>query len=593
MERIAICCAALVAGVAAVGCPGPLIQVADLCDGASCAESVADGALVDAVQTDAAGPDAALPDVGLPDAAAVDAARFDVVAADLALPDSVAADTALSDSVAADTALPDSAAADTALPDSAAADTALPDSAAADTALPDSAAADTAQADAALPDTATPDTATPDTTRPDTSQPDVGGPDAARPDTGGAGGLVAAISIRTVTVDEGSISSSTQYEYGPFLAPLPDGRAKLAWCDSSADKIYLRHLDATLETAERADTVVDGEHLFGLTAHADGRSALLAARPAPGSCAPCTASTECVSCGELYLVQIGDDGTVIQEQLIDDRLSWSGMHSGGGIAVGVYSGEETYAVARTVRGAGPDGSASAVCTSSASNSGHQWHETWLYKASDLSEVRSGCNVFPCGHSLYKRSVAYHPDDQSFGSVCVSDYSGGRTGFNYAENSGWNHRLYNVWEDWPDFTNGGHPSELVVANATSYLVALTAPQSCASGCGSEDHDLAVMQVSHATQGVVGGPWWLSAGVGDENYPHLARYGSDYLVGWAAGSERWLLELDGSGAIVAGPEALGGVTSFDYGAGWQTIGVAGDVVWPLRVSATTIDIVRVAR
>ncbi|MBN2359124.1 MAG: hypothetical protein JXR83_06700, partial [Deltaproteobacteria bacterium] len=420
-------------------------------------------------------------------------------------------------------------------------------------------------------------------------------------DAGHPGLLIDAVSRLTITVDTGAVSGG-DYEYGPFLAAMPDGRAKLAWCDASAQKVYLRHLDNTLAASERSDTAVDGYKLFGLAAHGDGRSALLVVTPAPGVCTPCTPSSSCVSCNELHLVQVDAAGAVTRDQVIDDRLAHGGQYSGGAIALGTCSGAETYAVARTVRGAGPDSSASAHCVSGAGNSGHQWHETWLYRASDLAVVASGCNVFPCGHSLFKRSIAWHAAFDAFGSVCISDYSGNRTGFNFAIDSGWNHRIYNVWSDWPDFVNGGTPGELVTATSSSYLAILSAPQSCASNCDGDDHDIALFEVSHGSHSVVGGPYWIGVAAGWQKYPHLARYGDSFLIGWTGSdgstdfstpTHWWLAEVDGAGTIARGPEESTGVASFGYGSNWVTIGANGDVAWPRRASSTAIEIVRVAR
>src|SRR4029079_4247907 len=122
--------------------------------------------------------------------------------------------------------------------------------------------------------------------------------------------------------------------------------------------------------------------------------AVLTVSAAPASCSACTVSTSCVSCDPLHLVQLADDGTIIQQRVIDDRLAWTGMFSGGGIALGTYSGTDHYAVSRTVRGTAPTPGASAQCVSPAGNCGHQWEETWLYRASDLANATSGCNVFP-------------------------------------------------------------------------------------------------------------------------------------------------------------------------------------------------------
>lgn len=413
--------------------------------------------------------------------------------------------------------------------------------------------------------------------------------------------LLGAISVRTINVG-GTIASNVDYEYGPFLAMLPDGRAKLAWTDSTARKVYVRHLNATLSASERADTVLDGYKLYGLAAHADGRVAVLPVTPAPGSCTPCTASTSCVSCDELHLVQLASDGTIAQQRVIDDRLAHSGSFAGGSIAIGTYGGADAYAVMRTVRGAGPSSSASAFCASSAGNSGHQWHETWLYSASTLATLTSGCNVFPCGHSLFRRSAASLPGVSGFGSICMSDYTGTRTGFNYAENSGWNNRLYNVWSDWPNFANGGNPSELVPATSGSYLAALSAPQSCASNCSGDDHDLAVMEISQSTKAVVGPIRWIATQPGWEKFPHLANYGSSFLVGWVTndtpgsdftvGTHFWLAEINSSGTILSGPEEITSAASFTYGSTWAAA-ANGDVLWPRRASSTTIEVVRVAR
>lgn len=409
--------------------------------------------------------------------------------------------------------------------------------------------------------------------------------------------------VSTLTASSGAISSTADYEYGPYIGLTQDGRAKVAWCDPAAKKIYLRHLDRTLTASERPDTVLDGYKLFGLVVHSDGRAAVLAVTPATAACTPCTASTSCVSCDQLHLIQVDNTGTILQDKVIDDRLAHNGMFSGGSIALGTHSNTEAYAVARTVRGAGPASTASTACVSSAGNSGHQWHETWIYKTSDISILASGCNVFPCGHSLYKRSLATHPAMSGFGSTCVSDYNGTRTGFNYAVDNGWNNRIYNVWQDWPSFVNGGTPSELVPQSARSFYVALSAPRACASSCSSDQHDVALFQIDIDKKTVSGGPYWVTSQSGWEKFPHLARYGANYLLGWTAGSmaamdfstpaQYWIAEVNATGQILSGPVELPSSASFGYGTNWVTDPITGDVFWVRPSSATTVSVVRVRR
>jgi hypothetical protein len=329
---------------------------------------------------------------------------------------------------------------------------------------------------------------------------------------------------------------------------------------------------------------------------------VLTVTTAPGNCATCTVSTSCVSCDQLHLVQLTTTGTINQQKVIDDRLAWSGMFSGGGIALGTYSGTDHYAVSRTVRGTGPTAGASAYCVSGGGNCGHQWEETWVYRASDLGTALSGCNVFPCGHSLFKRSVSTHANLNGFGTVCMSDYTGTRTGFNYAQNNGGNSRLYNVWQDWPNFQNGGTPSELVPANTNTFLTALSAPQSCTGTCSTNPHDIALIEVSLTTRLPVGAPVWVSAKTGWEKFPHLARYGTSYLLGFTTNdaptsdfsspTHWWLQEVNSAGQVLAGPLEIPSSVSFGYGTNWATL-ANGDVVWARRASGTTIDLVRVKR
>jgi hypothetical protein len=402
-------------------------------------------------------------------------------------------------------------------------------------------------------------------------------------------------------VSAGTIATSTDYEYGPYLSVLPDGRAKLAWCDPANAKIYVRHLAADLSTSERADTVLNGYRLYGLATHSDGRSAVLTVTQAAAACTPCTTSTSCVACDQLHLVQLADNGTTLQQAVIDDRIFWTGAFGGGGIAVGTYAGAEHYAVSRTVRGSGQIAGSSTICPSVGSNTGHQWEETWLYKTSDLSVAASGCNIFPCGHSLNKRSVAHHANLAGFGTACVSDYNGTRTGFNYAQNNGWNNRIYNVWQDWPGFVNGGTPSELVFDTTTTFLTAFSAPRSCATDCAADAHDIALFQISTSTKLPTGPAMWMSSAAGWEKFPHLARYGSTYLLGYTTGTNTsdftapahwWLQEVNAAGQSLAGPLEIPSTASFGYANNWATC-PDGDVAWARRASSTTIDIVRVNR
>ena len=109
--------------------------------------------------------------------------------------------------------------------------------------------------------------------------------------------------------------------------------------------------------------------------------------------------------------------------------------------------------------------------------------------------------------------------------------------------------------------------------------------------------------HSTRAVVGGPYWISTGAGWEKFPHIARYGTSYLLGWTTSDNPsadfttpthfWLAEIGSNGAVLRGPTEITSVASFSYGSTWATVENTGDVVWPHRRNATTIDIVRVAR
>ena len=105
----------------------------------------------------------------------------------------------------------------------------------------------------------------------------------------------------------------------------------------------------------------------------------------------------------------------------------------------------------------------------------------------------------------------------------------------------------------------------------------------------------------TRSVVSGPVWLTSEDTWEKFPHLARYGTGFLIGWTTSTTAgdfstpavWkMAEITSTGSFVEGPITLPSTQTFGYGTSWVTL-PDGDVAWPTRVDGTTIGIVRVDR
>jgi hypothetical protein len=100
-----------------------------------------------------------------------------------------------------------------------------------------------------------------------------------------------------------------------------------------------------------------------------------------------------------------------------------------------------------------------------------------------------------------------------------------------------------------------------------------------------HDIALLQIDN--RGKAANKIWLTNTEDDEIKPHLAKYGSHFLVAWELQKKLVFSVIDSSGAVVEGPIAADAlIRSRDDFATFAD----GDVGWAAAVGATTLRIYR---
>ncbi len=328
-----------------------------------------------------------------------------------------------------------------------------------------------------------------------------------------------------------------------ILATSPDGRAKVAWTDGS--NVHVTPLDGADQRAGD-DALVEGTEVRGLVAHDDG-SAVLVVR---GDAMVFVRLSE-AGAVQSSLTLVGENShTTDGDRWIDSwphqgRLAWSGSQ------YAAYFGQT-----------GNHGSA-----------GDHQGDHYSFISADGALVDGGWD-WGCSHSLDER-LAHN--GTTFAPICTSDtYPGAGIWFN--------NRVEVSPE--PSIDNMGNGTKLggLVPAADGFWLSFTSPENRAS------YDVVMLHVGN--DGSPSGRVTLTDTPNvDEEYSHLAAYGSNLLAAWSTGTELALAVVDTAGSVLEGPVVVGaqagGPDDFATYPG-------GDVGWAFAWgNLSNLQIMRVAR
>jgi len=326
------------------------------------------------------------------------------------------------------------------------------------------------------------------------------------------GGTTLADRLRVTTVDVAPSSvGGGAYQEAVVLSPLADGSSRVAWNDG-AGAARVTPLTAA-DTRAGADQVLENADMSGFVALPDG-NAILGVRgdamvlwklDTSGAVAfetPFVGNNSHTSDGDKWIDGWSDCG----------RLAWSGSR------FAVYFGH--------TQNWGADGN----------------HQGDLYTYVDPAGTDLGGGwSWGCSHSLEVR-LAWNGAD--FGPVCLSDcyptkgiHINGYWGSEISAEPSGN-------------CSGGSAASLggLAPVSDGFYLTFTSPE------GRSSADVVLVHVTAG--GTVGSKIYLTdtAGV-EETGAKLAAYGGNLLAAWMAGSSATFAVVDGSGAILEGPETLG--------------------------------------
>ncbi|WP_257386787.1 hypothetical protein [Tahibacter caeni] len=299
-----------------------------------------------------------------------------------------------------------------------------------------------------------------------------------------------------------------------YLAPRSDGSHWLGWTDSGGNG----HVSLLANGAIAGTFDYAGEEARGLVAHDDGGFAVLLRRASDSTI---RLTRRSAGNAAAFSTAIANPVAIAQMNLGDARLAYGNSRYAAYFAVhgisGIYDGHE--------------GDQLAYIGSSGSVLGGGW--SW------------GCSHQMAG------LVGYHPGLNAFGALCVSDcYASKGILYNNSRN------LFGI-DGGCDGTVWGQFGQLAAGDATWKLafVAQGTPAFPAQGVG-----LLSFTASAAVAPTVS--WLTNTGGLTERDPVLARIGSGaperFLVGWRNDSTFQLALVDGSGAYLAPPENVAGVS-----------------------------------
>jgi hypothetical protein len=353
--------------------------------------------------------------------------------------------------------------------------------------------------------------------------------------------LAGRITTSTIDVSSQPYISGYGFDTSPaILGPTPSGGSKLAWADFSGT-VHVTALDAN-DQHTGTDATLTADEVHGLVAQDDGTTVLVKhgdvmALEHLDSTGSVTFNTPIVG---------GNDHTASGDKWVDSwphegRIAWSGS------TYAVYFGH--------TQNWGAEGN----------------HQGDLYYDYDNNGSRTGDNWdWGCSHSLDVRLAL---SGSTFGAICLGDcYPGGGIWFNH------NTAEATINGTCTGFSDGQLGT--MVADGSGFAFVYTAK----NGANTDVH---FRVVDSGGGGILDQLITNTDGV-DETLPNLAHYGSNFIVGYSASSAYYLVEIDGSGNVLMGPETV----TQGFGKSEDFINFAnGDVGWRVdQYSSTSLTVAR---
>lgn len=214
------------------------------------------------------------------------------------------------------------------------------------------------------------------------------------------------------------------------------------------------------------------------------------------------------------------------------------------------------------------------------NGKHQGDLIWMFDRQGNQLTGRGSASKPewdwgCSHSLDLRLV-YSPEAEAFGPVCLSDCYPSKSML-------FRHQAGVIQAEPSGDCSGGSEGQLggLVARDNGFAF------SFASKNGRRSYDIGLVSIT--VDAAISKPIWLTDSTNvQEEAPHMADYGDDYLLGWREGSRLRLAVYSRDGDLVEGPAST--TAAIDDRDDFQ-LTPGGDVVWAARNSLNTgIEIFR---
>lgn len=293
-----------------------------------------------------------------------------------------------------------------------------------------------------------------------------------------------------------------------FATPTGQGGAVVGWSDG--DGVHVTHVDGSGSVLD--DSTVDGDRLYGLAAHEDGRAVMVSRGTDILALVILDAAGDVVY-DDTIIGGVPHDVTENEwfgPQIRDGRLTWTGSQ---------------WATYFTVQRLWDDGVA------------HYGDQLRLYDP-DGSSNRMVWG-WGCSHSMEVR-ISHNGD--RLGPVCSSDcYPSKGVHFN--------HRGGQLWPD-ESGSNcaGGYGTSLGASVPVSggFWVAFTATDQ------RQSHDVAIVKIDGATPGE---PVWLTQDSTPDSALNAVSFDGDLLVAWNAGGDNQFVVTDAdSGEVVDGPTTI---------------------------------------